>query len=119
MRLSSLIKSITFAGLALVPNLVLAQATKPKPPLFESIGAVAMKACGVFNILFTGAIIVTIIFVLLAGIQYITQGSDPSKVSEAHQKLIWAAVGFGVALLARVVPSIVASFLGTSLEFSC
>lgn len=84
-------------------------------PLYSSIADIAVKACWVFNVMFTGAVIVTVIFVLLAGLQYITGGGDPGKVKEAHQKLLWAAIGFAVALIAKSVPLFVSSVLGASL----
>ena len=87
-------------------------ATSTRQPIFRSIGDVVNKACYVTNILFTGAVIVTIVFVLLAAIKYITKGSDPKEVAAAHQMLIWAAIGFGVAVAASVVPEFVASVLG-------
>lgn len=106
-------------ALTLLPAIASAQSPTPantsKPPLFDSIGALANYACKVVDVVFTGAIILTIIFVLLAGIKYIMHGSDPAKISEAHKQLMWAAIGFAVALIAATVPSIVAVVLGTSL----
>lgn len=88
-------------------------ATAPaKEPIFKNIDAVVSKACEVMNILFTGALLLTIAFVLLAAIKYITKGGDPGEIAKAHQMLIWAAIGFAVALLANVVPYFVAGALG-------
>jgi hypothetical protein len=84
-------------------------------PLFDSIEGVAKWACKVVNVFFTAAIILTIVFVLVAAINYITANGDPAKVKKGHQTLIWAAVGFAVALIAATVPDIVAMILGTTL----
>ena len=93
---------------AVMPQLVSAA------PIFTSIGDVASKACQVVDILFTGALILTIVFVLLAAITYITKGSDPKAVEGAHQSLIWAAIGFAVAVMASVLPKIIAGLVGAS-----
>ena len=85
--------------------------------IFDSIGSVASKLCEVVDILFTGTLILTIVFVLLAAIKYITKGADPKAVAEAHQMLVWAAIGFAVAIMASIVPSLIASLLGTSTPY--
>lgn len=96
-----------------------AEAASSTGPLFPTIGHAIAKACTAFDYLFTGALILTIVFALLAAIRYITKGSDPKEVATAGQMLIWAAVGFGVAILATTVPGIVASLLGASVGSAC
>jgi len=61
--------------------------------------------------LFVILLVVSVIFIVLAGLQFITGGGDPVAVSAARTKLIWAAVGIGVALLARGLPSAVANLI--------
>lgn len=106
-------------GYMVLPILAHAQAqgtiggsTTVKEPLFNTVDDVVAKACTVVNWLFTGALILTVIFVLLAAIKYITKGSDPGEVATAHQMLIWAAIGFAVALLAAVAPEFIAGVVG-------
>jgi len=55
--------------------------------------------------IFVVLLVVSVIFIVLAGFQFITGGGDPAAISEARSKLIYAAVGIGVALLARGVPA--------------
>ena len=50
---------------------------------------------------FVVLVVVAIIFIILAAFQFVTGGGDPAAVGEARTKLIWAAVGIGVALLSR------------------
>jgi len=63
---------------------------------------------GIFNTLlnwvFTIFIVLAILMVILAGLQFVTGGGNPSSVSEARQKLIWAIVGIVVALIAKGLP---------------
>lgn len=54
--------------------------------------------------LFVILVVISVIFIILAGLQFITGGGDPTTLSAARTKLIWAAVGIGVALLARGLP---------------
>lgn len=66
----------------------------------------------VVNWVFAVMITVGTIFVVLAALQFITGGGDPAKVGEARQKLIWAILGFAVAVLARAILPLVKSLLG-------
>lgn len=114
--ITTALSRLLLVALLVLPGIALAQGTPSpttaKQPLFSSINQVVSKACDVVNVVFTGAIIITIIFVLLAGIKYITNGADPGKIAEAHKQLMWAAIGFAVALVARTMPFIIATVLG-------
>ncbi len=113
------IRNLRFAAISIGSFLMPLVASAEGEPIFENIDDVVSKACTLVNWIFTGALILTIVFVLLAAIKYITKGSDPKEISTAHQMLIWAAVGFAVALVAAVVPNFVASTLGTSITDPC
>ena len=62
--------------------------------------------------LFVILLVISVIMIVLAGLQFITGGGDPAAVSAARTKLIWAVVGIGVALLARGLPAAVANLIG-------
>ena len=62
--------------------------------------------------LFVILVVISVIFIILAGLQFITGGGDPAAVSMARTKLIWAAVGIGVALLSRGLPAAVQNLIG-------
>lgn len=62
--------------------------------------------------LFVILLVISVIMIVLAGLQFITGGGDPAAISAARTKLIWAAVGIGVALMAKGLPSAVANLLG-------
>lgn len=64
------------------------------------------------NWIFTIFVVLAIIFVLLAAIQFLTAGGDAVKIGEARQKLIWAAVGVVVALMARGLPVVISNIIG-------
>ena len=56
--------------------------------------------------------VLALIFVLLAAFNFVTAGGDEAKVSEARQKLIWAAIGIIVALISKGLVPIVRSIVG-------
>lgn len=64
------------------------------------------------NWVFAIFIVLSIIFVLLAAFQFVTAGGQAEKVGEARQKLIWAAVGIMIALLAKGIVPVVKSIVG-------
>lgn len=64
------------------------------------------------NWIFAIFVILAIIFVLLAAFQFVTGGGDEAKISEARQKLIWAAVGIAVALASRGLVPVIRQILG-------
>ncbi|HZX50244.1 MAG TPA: hypothetical protein VFE94_03860 [Candidatus Paceibacterota bacterium] len=59
------------------------------------------------NWLFVGFMLVALLFILFAAAKFIAQGGDPRAIGQERNKLMWAAVAIGIALLARaVVPAI-------------
>lgn len=107
------IKQIAFYAALMAPNFVLAQTTSAKP-VFSGLSDVAAKLCTVFKWLFTFALIISFIYFVLAGIRYTTAGGNPEKVKGVHQALLWGVVGIAVALAARSVPTIIATFLNAT-----
>lgn len=67
------------------------------------------------NLLFTALIIGSIIFIILAAFQFVASGGDPNAVLQARSKLIYAAVGIVVALVARSVPFVIKNIIGSGL----
>ena len=63
--------------------------------------------------LFVILTVVAVIFIVLAGLQFITGGGDPQAVSQARNKLLWGAVGIAVAVLARGLETAVRSLIGS------
>ncbi len=60
------------------------------------------------------AIPVVAIIVVVAGFQLITSGGNPEKRTKAKDMILWAAIGFGVLLMADSVALIVKSLLTTT-----
>jgi hypothetical protein len=55
---------------------------------------------------------IAVFYIILAGIKFVTSGDNPDEVAKARSMILYAAVGIGVALLARAVPSMVKFVLG-------
>lgn len=76
-------------------------------------------ACAAADWIFAAAIILSIVMVLIAGIKYMQSAGDPGKVREATGRLVWAAVGVAVALIAFTFPFFVSGLVGGGLGKAC
>lgn len=85
------------------------------PPVVEPVasgGTLLNFICTfVFSWMFTAAIILAIVLVLVAAFKYMTAAGAPDKITSANKTLVLVAVGIAVAILARSVPIIVGSFV--------
>ncbi len=83
------------------------------PPDVSTQALLINKIDAILNWVFTAAIILSVVFILLAGFQFVTSGSDPAKLSEARLKIIWAVIGIIVAAAAKGLPYVIVTLLGT------
>mgnify|MGYP007054529859 CR=1 FL=1 len=63
--------------------------------------------------LFVAFILTAVVFIIIAAFQFLTGGGDPNSVAQARQRLIWAVVAIGLAILSRAIP-VVANFIITA-----
>lgn len=84
-----------------------------------SVQSVLNLVCVVFDWAFYFLIALAVLFIIYAAFKYLTAAGEAEKVKGAGDTLIYAAVAVGVALLARAVPLIVASFLGAGTLSTC
>ena len=96
-------------------------AVEPLPRGFEGglplIATSGQGALDVINLL-TGWLFVilsvaAVIFIVLAAFQFITAGGNAEAIIQARTKLLYAAIGIAVALVARAVPLVLMSIIGT------
>src|SRR3989344_3472828 len=87
-------------------------AIAPIPTGITSAGGFVAAIEVLTDWLFVILTVVAVIFIVLAGLQFITGGGDPAALSAARTKLIWAAVGILVALLARGLPAAIQNLVG-------
>jgi len=108
----------------LVPVLASAQVpaapvTAPSNSGFNSLNNVGSSLCTITNWLFYFLIILTVIFIIIAAFKYLTAGGDPEKVKGASHMLLYAAIAVVVGILARAVPTLVGSVIGSSVNTGC
>lgn len=85
----------------------------PELPVGPQSGEQLMEIIDtITNWIFAGFVALAVIMALLAAFQFVREGGNPEKISEARQKLIWAAVGIGVALMAKGFVPVIQSILG-------
>lgn len=88
---------MTYLLSKLIPTAFAETFTIPKVINCEDLGCVADKLIGgVYWI----AVIVTPFMVLWGGFQVMTAAGDPTKLKNGRDTILWAAIGFLVALLA-------------------
>jgi uncharacterized membrane protein len=102
-------KAFLILLLAAIPTLIFAQ-TGGNPPL-GTVEQVLDKLCLILKWVYTVAIIIGVIYILIAALKYVTAGGDAEKFKSAHKTLLYAVIGISVALLAWGIPSIISDFL--------
>ena len=50
---------------------------------------------------------VLVIFIVYAGLKYVTAQGSPEKIKEAHQALFWAVIGGAVLLGAEIISRVI------------
>ena len=92
----------------------LAQADSlPELPIGPKTGAQLLVIIDtITNWIFAGFVAVAVIMVILAALQFVREGGNPEKVSEARQKLIWAALGVIVALASKGFVPVIRNIMG-------
>lgn len=98
-----------------MPLIVLAA----EEPLIKDFAGVLNLVCRIFYMMYTILVILAVVFVLVAAFKYITAGGDAEKFKMAHKTLLYAVIGLAVAMVARGVPSIVASVFGEGDQSVC
>lgn len=66
----------------------------------------------IVNWFFTFLMVVVVVMVIASGYIFVTGGGDPGKVTKARQILIYALIGFTVAMIARGIIALVSMVIG-------
>jgi hypothetical protein len=99
---------------AAAPLLAFAQSNTPP---ITSAQALLNFMCTIFSWMFYFLITLSLIMILVAAFTYVTANGNPEKVGKATKMILYAAIGIAVALIAKGVPSIIASILGAQGSF--
>lgn len=79
---------------------------------FSDFGALASTIVQSLTII---AAVVSIIFIITAGLKYVTSSGDPKKIASATSTLTYAIIGLAVTALAFVILRVVEHFFGARL----
>ena len=63
---------------------------------------------------FAGFLVLAVLFIVLAGWQFISSKAEPVALTQAKSKLLWAAVAIGAAVLSRGVSVAIKAIVGGS-----
>lgn len=100
---------VALLALLLLPHFTLAQVAAPAQ---TTAGGLVEVMRVVARWIFTFLIVVTVIFGLIAGYQYITAGGDAEKLATARTNTIYALIALAIGILAFSIPAIVSQILG-------
>jgi len=103
--MKKIILSLVLISFLALPVLA-AAAEPPGPP--EMTGTQTMEVITkIVNWLFAFLLVFAVIFIIIAGFQFVTAGGDPEKVKTARQSVIYAIIGLAIAFLARGITALV------------
>ncbi|HEY4476190.1 MAG: hypothetical protein UY24_C0001G0032 [Parcubacteria group bacterium GW2011_GWA1_48_11b] len=110
-----------FAPALFIAGGVFAAAPCPQPAICSTAVCITnpLTACtltdlidGIINFIFTIALAITPIMVIVGGFMFITGGGDPAKITQGKQLLLWTAIGLTVILLAKGLVAVLRNVLG-------
>jgi type IV secretion system pilin len=101
-------------GMWLVPALAFAQSSNTPSVKISTVGGLIGILCTIFGWMFYILIVISLIMIILAAFDYVTAGDNSEKVSTARKKIMYAAIGLVVALLAKGLPLIVGNVLNVT-----
>lgn len=74
----------------------------------------AARIAAVINLLFIGASVLAVVFIIFSGINYISSGGDPGKLKTAQAGLFWSVLGLIIVGAAYVLVRIITGVLGVT-----
>lgn len=86
----------------------------PPEGTLESPADIVNLVRTITNWVFAILMAASVIFIILAGFQFVMEGKDPAKVAEARTKLIYAVAGITIALLANGFEALLRNLLGVT-----
>lgn len=86
-----------------------------KNPSFTAAGLPTKIVSEAYNVILPLAGFLTVIFIVISGIQFVTSSGNPEAAAAAKNRLIFALVGFAIIVLAFAILQIVGQlFLGNT-----
>jgi hypothetical protein len=91
------------------------QINAPKSIPSGGAGRLSTAISGGITLMIIAAIILCLISIVWAGIQWTSSSGDKAKVASARARLTWSIVGLIVVLMAFLIVSILGSFFNVNL----
>jgi len=101
--------SIFLLSILLFPQIVLGQIEIKNPLGADTFEEIIAR---ITNFIFSIALVVAPIMILIAGFLFITAGGSPEQVSRAKRIILWTVVGVVVIALAQGLANVIKSILG-------
>ena len=92
--MKKIISALILASLLVLP--VIGFAAEEDPPDIGVWDALTSITSYLFGLL----IVIAVMFLIIAAIQYVTAQGDPEKIKSAHSKVLYALIGIIVGVLA-------------------
>lgn len=70
----------------------------------------------IMNFIFSAALILAVILIIVGGISYMTAGGDETKLGTAKKRVIWGLVGAAIVIAAWGLIALIANYLGASIQ---
>ncbi len=86
----------------------------PKDEVPQSIEEFYQLVCSASNWVFAFVLIIAVIILLFGAVSFFTARGNEDQVGDARRYITYALVGVAVAILARALIFVVASFIGIS-----
>lgn len=87
-------------------------------PGYGTSTGVAQIATDIIQILIGASGVISLVFIMIAGIKIITASGDAKKIQSAGSTLTYAIIGFAVSILAFVILRVVQFFLKSNVPIT-
>lgn len=81
-----------------------------------SADALLTQFVSIMNLIFSAALILAVILIIVGGITYMTAGGDETKLGTAKKRVIWGLVGAAIVIAAWGLIALIANYLGASIQ---
>jgi len=81
-----------------------------------SADALLTKFVQIMNWIFSAALILAVILIIIGGISYMTAGGDETKLGTAKKRVIWGLVGAAIVIAAWGLIALIANYFGASIQ---
>lgn len=82
----------------------------------SSADSLLTQFVSIMNFIFSGALILAVILIIIGGISYMTAGGDETKLGTAKKRVIWGLVGAAIVIAAWGLIALIANYLGATIQ---